>query len=125
MASLRIWIGFIGRGDGKISDKNLVNESRIVELRWVRKRKRGARGFDEIRVYIFRLIAIFESEVLEERVGGERRREEILGEKDGRIREDCGLGSGKKKRRWSLFMRRLTGVFSRRRHVWGRRRRRR
>ena len=67
--------------DGEISNENLVNESRVVELRWVGERKRRERGFDEIWMDVFRLITSFESEILEERICGERSREKTLWEK--------------------------------------------
>lgn len=50
---------WVKRRDGEISNENLVGESRGVELRWVGERKRGERGFDEIRVDVFGLITSF------------------------------------------------------------------
>lgn len=47
---------------------------------------------------VFRLIAIFEDEVLEERVCGERGREKVGGEEGGGVREDGGVGFWKHKR---------------------------
>lgn len=41
---------------------------------------------------VFRLIAVFEGQVLEERVCGQWGFEEVLGEESRRVREDCGLG---------------------------------
>lgn len=43
---------------------------------------------------VLRLITIFESEVLEERICGERSGEESWGEEERRVREDRGLGFG-------------------------------
>lgn len=35
MASLRIWVSFVGAGDGEIRIEDLVDENRGQELRWV------------------------------------------------------------------------------------------
>lgn len=56
-------------GDGDVGIENLVNECRVVELRWVANRKSGNRGLDEIRMDVLGLIAILDNKVLKERVG--------------------------------------------------------
>jgi hypothetical protein len=56
--------------DGEIRGENLVSEGGAGELRWVGERKGGERGFDEVRVDVFRLIAVFQDKVLEEGVCG-------------------------------------------------------
>ena len=55
----RIRIGVVRSRDGEIGVENLVYEGRVGELRWVAERKRGQRGFDDVRVDVFGLIAIF------------------------------------------------------------------
>lgn len=35
VASLRIWVSFVGGGDGEIRIEDLVDENRGQELRWV------------------------------------------------------------------------------------------
>lgn len=61
-------------GDGEIGGESLVDETRGGETRWVAERKGRSRGFYEIRMYVLGLITIFQNKVLEEGIGGERRR---------------------------------------------------
>lgn len=56
-----------------------------MRQRRVRDRERGNRWFDDVRVKILGLIAIFESEVLEEGVCRERSWEEIVAEETRRV----------------------------------------
>lgn len=52
-----------------------------MKLRWVGNRKGRKRGFYEIWMDIFRLITIFKSKVLKERIGGQWRGVEIVKKK--------------------------------------------
>ena len=121
-----IRIGVVRSRDGEIGVENLVYEGRVGELRWVAERERGHRGFDDIRVDVFGLITVFEHKVLEERVCGQRGREEVGREETGWVREDCGLGF--REEEWvappseGFFRRRRQrhgGWWRRKRRCWG------
>jgi hypothetical protein len=90
-----------------------------VRLRWVGNRKGRKRGFYEIWMDIFRLITIFKSKVLKERIGGQWRGEERRREEKGWIREDRGLSFREEK--WKIWW----PVVRMLRHGWSLRRRRR
>lgn len=62
----RVGAGVVERGNGEISDEDLVNEGGILGERGIAQGERRLRRFDEIGMDVFGLIAIFESEVLEE-----------------------------------------------------------
>lgn len=55
-----MWVGFGFGRYGEICVEDLVNERSVGEARWVAERESGARGFDEIWMYVFGLVAIFE-----------------------------------------------------------------
>lgn len=91
---VRARVGVIEGGNGEIGDEYLVNEGRILEEGRVAERERRLRRSDEVGVDVLGLIAIFEDEVLEEGVCGERGGEEAGGEERGRVGEDGGVGLG-------------------------------
>lgn len=62
----RVGAGVIDRGNGEISDEYLVNEGGILRERGIAEGERRLRRSDEIGMNVFRLIAIFEGEILEE-----------------------------------------------------------
>lgn len=61
-----------GGGDGEVGDEDLVKKSRGGEARGERDGDRGRGGLDEVGVDVLGLVAIVESEVLEEGVGRKR-----------------------------------------------------
>lgn len=67
----------------------MVGEGGVGEARRVGERKRGEREADEVGVDVLRLVAIFEGEVLEGGVCGERRGEKLRGEEERWVWEDC------------------------------------
>lgn len=65
MVGVGTWAGC---SDGEIGVEGLVDESRGEEARRVRERKRRVRRFDQVRMNVLSLVAVFEDEVLEEGV---------------------------------------------------------
>lgn len=72
-----IRVGIVQSRNGEIRIKDLVNESRVVGLRWVTDGEGRDCRFNEIRMDVFRLITVLEDEILKERIRGKWGGEEV------------------------------------------------
>lgn len=72
MSLSRMRVGSVRPGDCDVGVESLEDEGGVVRESWVRDGERRRRWFDDVRVKVLGLVSVFEGEVLEEGVCGER-----------------------------------------------------